>query len=264
MYSVRKSTTTTTTTSTTTSTTESYSVEDLFTTVTESFFNSTEEELTTNIYETSTSSTSSTSTEFSGFAGLDTSNDTMEMVPIYRLSPSTGSESITSALLGKDYSADSDNNDFEFEDYGGDPVAASFGAESESTDYVSVAIIMAGSAYVLYNLNRAVRSLYKAACSYSDPRLISLGHCPSRRTKVWAWTASVLEKVWPPLWFTRESLREEAVEESLEQIQRSRRISTMLLRESSEEEGTGSPGSENKENERPVKLYMTAPGFGQS
>jgi len=38
----------------------------------------------------------------------------------------------------------------------------------------------------------------------------------------------------------------------------------MLLRESSEEEGTGSPGSENKENERPVKLYMTAPGFGQS
>jgi len=260
MYSIRKSTTTTTTT-----TTESYSAEDLITTVTENFFNSTQEELkeelTTNIYE---KSTSSTSIDFSNFAGLDNVNDTMEMVPIYRISSPSGSESITSALLCKDYSADSDNNDFEFEDYGGDPVAASFGAESESTDYVSVAIIMAGSAYVLYNLNRAVRSLYKAACSYSDPRLISLGHCPSRRTKVWAWTASVLEKVWPPLWFTRESLREEAVEESLEQIQRSRRISTMLLRESSEEEGTGSPGSENKENERPVKLYMTAPGFGQS
>jgi len=131
MYSVRKSsTTTTTTTSTTTSTTESYSVEDLFTTVAENIFNSTEEELTTNIYETSTSSTSSTSTEFSGFAGLDTSNDTMEMVPIYRLSSSTGStESITSTLLGKDYSADPDNNDFEFQEYSRDPVAASFGAE---------------------------------------------------------------------------------------------------------------------------------------
>jgi hypothetical protein len=233
-------------------------VEDLITTVTENFFNSSSPEETTT-YISEQESLTFPSKGLTGTEGLD-ANTTMDMAPIYRIISSSDPGSITAAITGTDFSADPDNTNFKWSDEDNrDPeITASY-----RVDYVSGAIILAGSAYVLYNLNRAVRCLYKAACSYSDPRLLSLGYRPSRRSKAWAWTATVLEKVWPPLWFTSEALREEAVEASLDQIQRSRRVTNMLLRESSGEY-TGSSGSENKENERPKVLYTTAPGSGKS
>jgi len=102
---------------------------------------------------------------------------------------------------------------------GDQQIAAMSGASSnEETSYAEIAMIIAGSFYVLHNLNNTIRALYRHACYRSDPRLVALGHRESGgSTTIWSWASRIIETTWLPIWFDYQRLREEAVDQALEE-----------------------------------------------
>jgi hypothetical protein len=96
--------------------------------------------------------------------------------------------------------------------------SAAFGSSCEDdVDYAQVAVILAGSYYVLNGINDTIRNLYRHACFQSDPRLVILGIRPDNKTtKVWNWAARVLELTWLPLWFEFQRIRDAAVNQAVD------------------------------------------------
>ena len=98
--------------------------------------------------------------------------------------------------------------------------ATSGSSSSDEVDYAQVAVILAGSYYVLNGINMTIRNLYRYACYQSDPRLLALGlRLNTRSTRVWSWAARVIETTWLPLWFDHQRIRDAAVNEAIENAQ---------------------------------------------
>ena len=100
--------------------------------------------------------------------------------------------------------------------------AGEFTGSFDDINYVDIAVLLAGSFYVLGSVNNSIRNLYRFACSRSDPRLIELGYLePNRSTQVWGWAASVIERSWIPMWWDHQSLRDRAMEAAIDDRWRS-------------------------------------------
>ena len=182
----------------------------------------------TTVFEEYITSTETTSLDPELGSYIDhptTATPTMATVPIYQLSASSKPGSITESILeglgGYASEPPMELNMREFDDQ----EATSGAASSSSVDYASAAIIMAGSYFVLHKLDKVLKTLYSLACFKSDHRLIAAGHRENTYgTRAWAWTATILEKSWIPLWFTSQRMRDEAVGEALDQIMQAQRI----------------------------------------
>ena len=152
---------------------------------------------------------------------------TMETVPIYQISASSKPGSITEAILGSlgDHVSGPQTVEPIMDRYEQEQEEAYSGASSVfNADYATAAIIMAGSYLFLNKLDGALKNLYSVACYRSDPRLIATGHREDTfGTRMWARTATFLEWSWLPLWFSAERLREDAVDDALEQIHKTLR-----------------------------------------
>jgi hypothetical protein len=122
----------------------------------------------------------------------------------------------------------------------------------DDVDFAQVAIILAGSYYVLNGINDTIRNLYHHACYQSDPRLVILGIRPdSRTTKVWNWAARVIELTWLPLWFNFQRLRDQAVNQAVDNASLMHRSMQALGRRSSGSDTSTLGGYDNdsdKEN----------------
>lgn len=79
-----------------------------------------------------------------------------------------------------------------------------------------MALVAAGAAVVLHQVDSAMRSLFEVACYHSDPRLVDLGiREDNRNTRAWGWVAHILHTTWIPLRFFHQGLREAAVERAI-------------------------------------------------
>ena len=166
-----------------------------------------------------------------------TSTTMTTMAPIYQANGASRQGSISTALLSRfgyrpsnDATMDLNNEDDDFGDYDYDAEAVTSGAQAGSdTDLLSTALIIAGSYFALKGVNKVVRSLYRTACFKSDPRLVADGHRDdSSSTRGWAWAAYILERAWVPLWYTGQQLRDDAVNEALDFIEKSQKIKEQL------------------------------------
>lgn len=194
--------------------------------VTEDILTTISQEVTTVFEEYITSTETSLDPELGMYINHPTGNPTMATVPIYQASASSKPGSITEAILeglgGYASEPPMELNMREYDDQEATSGAASSGG---SPDYASAAIILAGSCYVLHKLDKVLKSLYGLACYKSDPRLIATGHREnSLGTRAWAWTATILERSWIPLWFSNQRLRDEAVDNALDDIFQAQRI----------------------------------------
>lgn len=96
-------------------------------------------------------------------------------------------------------------------------IMASGSQETANTSDTEVAILLAGSYFILKGIHEGIKAIYSHACYQSDPRLVAVGYRPpSTTTRLWGWTARALEICWAPLWFTGRATRTAAVNQALD------------------------------------------------